>query len=494
VNFTPSIPQELVTAALPIFILSIGSLIAMLQAVFPKIGGLGATKGVFFVSLILAMASIGIPSPDMPFFEGAYLAESLSKFGFILLLVIAVIVGIFYSQSYQEKHFFRGEVTSLFLLVTLGAMVLVASDEMVSLFIGFELSSIGLYALVGYIKPNRLSMEGAVKYFVLGSFAAGFLLFGFGLLYASTGSMRISEVINQAATLGQHPWMQVGAIFTLVGIGFKLALVPFHLWGPDAYEGSSTGLTAYMATAVKTMMLILTLRFMAYGFYELKQIWMPMLTALAGLSMIVGNIMGLVQSSIKRMLAYSSIAHSGYMAIAICAIGIQSGEAPIEAILFYLIGYTVISLAAFGILMWLENDVAENLQLDDLAGLAKTHPWAAFSLALLMFAFAGFPPTIGFISKFFVFRAALESGLYGLVIVGAIGSMIAMYYYLRIPVKMYMTKPNPTLVGQLHPQKSYVLGAVVAVSIAVIILGGTIFPDDMLSWLGQASQDILTTH
>lgn len=493
-NFAlPEIPFEFYTAASPIFILAIGAMISMLQSVTKTISKPGAIKAVLYGSLGLAMvisvAKFGLDSGT--YLQGAFLAESLSRVGFILILGIALVVAVLYGSTYLNAHFFRGEIAALYQLVVLGALVLIAADEMISIFTGLEIASIGTYALVGYIYPNQRSMEGAIKYFVLGAFATGFLLFGFALLYAGTGSMRVSEIVQALAQSSSHPWIRFGGLFTLVGLGFKLALAPFHLWGPDAYEGSSTGITAFMATAIKVMILVLMLRFMAIGMQHLTSVWMPGLIFLASLSMIAGNIMGLVQTSLKRMLAYSSIAHSGYMAMAIAAISVSSQELPVAAVLFYLIGYTIISLGAFGILMWLENHVADNLQLDDLSGLAKKHPLACFAMAVFMFSFAGFPPTVGFMGKFFVFNAALKSELYALTLIGVLGSCISIYYYLRVLVRMYMSKPMP-FATELNPTRSWMISGVIGAALVATILLGTVYPGDLLDLMRQASGAIVS--
>lgn len=487
-NFAiPEIPRDFYSAASPIFILGIGCMISILQSVTKKFSGTGAVKAVLYTSLILALAAtfanFGVHKAD--YLQGAYLSESLARFGFLMMLSISLVVAFYFDATFLKKSFFRGEIASLYQLVVLGSLVLIAADEMISLFTGLEIASIGIYALVGYVHPSQRSMEGAIKYFVLGAFATGFLLFGFALMYAGSGSMRISEII---AALGKesHPWLQMGGIFVLAGLSFKLALAPFHFWGPDAYEGAPTGITAFMATGVKVMILILMLRFMAVGMQYLSGIWLPGLLFLAALSMIVGNVMALVQSSIKRMLAYSSIAHSGYMAVAICAISATSGELPVAAVLYYLLGYTVISLGAFGIVMWLENQVADNIQLEDLAGLSKRFPWVCAAMAVFMFSFAGFPPTVGFMSKFFVFNAAIKSQLYGLVLIGVLGSSISLFYYLRVLVKMFMTKPSGVVVD-IKPQRSWIMATLTVAAIAATILLGTVLPEETLYLMREAS-------
>jgi NADH-quinone oxidoreductase subunit N len=492
VNFAfPTITRDFYLAVLPVLILCGGGLVAMMQAVFKRIGGENAVFGVLIVSLLGSLvACFGISMPDeVSYLNGAYLAGELSRFGQGLILVIATVVAIAYRDTFLKAEFFRGEIAALYLMIVAGMLVMVASDDMVTLFTGLELSSIGLYAVVGYLNPSRRSQEGAIKYFILGSFASAFLLFGFALLYASTGTMQLADVIEAAPRLADHPWMQLGTLFTVVGLGFKLALAPFHLWAPDTYEAAPTGITAFMATSVKTMILVVTMRLFAGGLSSLYESWLPAMMFLAMLSMILGNIMALVQSSLKRLLAYSSIAHSGYMAIAVCAIAGSPGDFPVAAILFYLVTYALISLGAFTTLMWLENANNDNLLLDDLSGLAKRHPWASAVMTIFLFAFAGMPPTAGFMGKFFVFNAALANHLYGLVVIGVIGSSISMYYYLRIIVRMYMADPVKTAVP-LAPQRSLMVTTVLTACVVMVVLLGTLLPGPTMRTLSFTSRQV----
>ncbi len=495
-NFSfPTLTREFYLAALPVLILCFGSIVAMLQAVFKSVGGVGSITVVMLGSLVAALAAsiFLMPGVETFYLEGAYLAGALSQFGQISILVISIVVCLLFRETFLSKAFYRGEIAALFMMVVAGMLVMVSSEDLITLFVGLELSSIGLYALVGYLHPTRRSQEGAIKYFVLGSFAAALLLFGFGLLYAATGSMRMSTIVEALPKLADHHWVRLGIVFSLAGLGFKLALAPFHLWAPDTYEAAPTGITAFMATTVKVMILIVTMRLFASGLAPVYDAWATGLTFLAMVSMILGNIMAMVQSSLKRMLAYSSIAHSGYMAIAVCALGGQAGAFPVAAIMYYLIAYSVITLGAFAILMWLESEGNDNLLLDDLAGLAKTHPWASFGMTVLMFSFAGMPPTAGFMGKFFVFNAALSSQLYGLVLIGVIGSSISLFYYLRVIVKMYMSEPVK-VAAPLSPLRSPIITGVIVVALALTILLGTVLPGPVMKSMGKASSEVATGH
>lgn len=489
-NF-PTITSDFYLAVLPVLIVCTAALVAMLQSVFralsqPKVVFATAALG---ISAAILLALIGRPATETAYLSGSYLSGNLTSFGQTLILCIALLVTMLFRDHFHADRFFRGEIIALFLMVIAGMLTMVASEDLVTLFVGLELSSIGLYALVGYLQPSRRSQEGAIKYFVLGSFAAALMLFGFALLYAASGSMRLSEIIQTLPKLADHNWARLGLLFTLVGLSFKLALAPFHLWAPDTYEAAPTGITAFMATSVKVMILVVILRLFGGEMSQLYNAWLPGLMFLALLSMIIGNMLALVQTSLKRMLAYSSVAHSGYMAIAICAISGSGSELPIASILFYLVGYTVTSVGAFAILMWLENAENDNLLLDDLSGLSKRHPWIAFAFSAFLFAFAGMPPTVGFMAKFFVFNAAITSQLYSLVIIGVIGSSISLYYYLRVIVNMYMEEPSKSSMPR-SDRRSIWTTVIVASAIVLTVLLGTVLPGPMLKSLTSASQEL----
>jgi len=487
----PAIGLDFYLAALPVLILTVGSLVALMQSAFPAIGKPSAVYILTLVTILAACASlVGVQmNADAQFLSGTLLAGDVSRFGqgFILLVSLAVVV--LMRETHIRDHFLRGEIVSLFLMVVAGMLVMVATDDLITLFVGLELASIGLYALIGYVKPSRRAQEGAIKYFVLGSAAAAILLFGFALLYAATGTMRISEIVAALPKLADHNWVRLGGLLTLIGLAFKLALAPFHLWAPDAYEAAPTGITALMATTVKVMIIVVTLRLFGGGMSSLYDVWLPALTFLAMVSMILGNIMALVQSSLKRMLAYSSIAHSGYMAIAICALSGTATGLSAQAILFYLVGYAIVSVGAFAIIMVLESEQNDNLTLDDLSGLAAKRPWLAFAMATFMFSFGGMPPTVGFIGKFFVFNAALSNHLYGIVVIGAIGSTIALFYYLRVIVRMYMTE-SVAVALPLNTSRSIVTSAILVASIVLTILLGTVLPGPALEAVQKSTTEL----
>ncbi len=491
----PNFGLNFYLAAMPVLLLSFGAIVSMLQSVYPLVGGPKAIQGVLLVCLIGALGSVVYAYQDHPvdYLAGTLLKDSLAFLGQVSILLIGLAIALMIRDSHLKEKFFRGEISFLYMLSLAGMMIMVASDDMITMFIGLELSSISLYALVGYVVPSRRSQEGAIKYFILGAFSAGLLLFGFGLLFAGAGSMRFSEIVEILPKLADQNWIRLGALFTVMGLAFKMALAPFHLWAPDAYEAAPTGITALMATAVKIMIVIVMCRLFAGGYVHLYDVWTPALMFVAILSMVFGNILALVQSNIKRMLAYSSIAHSGYIAVAICAIGGDPGFST-AAVIFYIVGYAITSLGAFGILMWLETPKNDNLMLDDLNGLSKRHPWAAFSMTVFMFAFAGMPPTAGFIAKFFVFNAALKSELYSLVIVGAIGSTISLYYYLRVVVRMYMFESSKDETSFVLPKTARASVTMIAAALIATLLLGTLLPNKAMRIVKSSVSDLVQAH
>ena len=251
-----SIGPDFYLAAMPVFLLFIGSLIALLQGVSKKFGSSSMIFATTAGSLVLAAVFAIFVSGSGVYLDGAYLVGDIGLVGQLLILGSALTVTLLYRETWASSRFLRGEVASIFLMVVAAMLIMIASDDLITLFVSLEMASIGLYTLIGYVVPSRRSQEGAIKYFILGSFAAALLLFGFALLYASTGSMRISEIVAALPRYSSHNWVKLGGLLTLVGLGFKLALAPFHLWAPDAYEAAPTGITAYMATTVKVMILI----------------------------------------------------------------------------------------------------------------------------------------------------------------------------------------------------------------------------------------------
>jgi NADH-quinone oxidoreductase subunit N len=495
VNFSiPDLTTAFYGAAFPVILLVITSLIALIMGVTTA-NTVKANYTLNLTALILALLviiqqymSAGIGTEV--YLSGGYAAGRLGFLGQGLIVFSALVVSLLMGESYMSSKFFRGEIIALFHMVVSGMLTMVATDDLVTLFVGLEMASIGVYALIGYTQPSKLAQEGAIKYFVLGSVAAAILLMGFAFLYAASGTLRISDISSSVGKISAHPWLELGAVLTITGLGFKMALVPFHMWAPDAYEGSPTGLTAFMATGMKVMIVVASLRIFENGLDGVYGVWLPSISLMAAASLLFANIMALAQQSLKRMLAYSSIAHSGYMALALASMSGSVTGLSVPSILFYLIAYVIVSLGAFAVVMWLENERCENVIVDDLTGLSKQHPRAAVALAVFMFSLGGMPPTVGFISKLYVFNAALSNNLVGLIVIAAIGSTISLYYYMRVIVRMFMMDSTPVLGTLIKPRNSVVTSAVVAVSVVLVILMGTVFPEPALRLVKKSAGEV----
>jgi NADH-quinone oxidoreductase subunit N len=353
------------------------------------------------------------------------------------LLALTGLLSVALSMAYlAELRINHGEYYALLLLSLAGMLVLVASVDLLALFLGFELMSLPVYVLAGFDRRKLRSNESALKYFLMGSFASAVMLFGMALLYGATGGTGF-ETLRQfwAPT---DAVAAVGAGLLLVGFAFKVAAAPFHQWAPDVYEGAPSAVTAFMSVAVKTAAFAALLRLFVSVFDLHARDFAAVLWVLAALSMVVGNAMAVIQNNVKRMLAYSSIAHAGYVLVGFAAGG-ESGHA---AVVFYLIVYAFMNLGAFGVVVTLANRGGDCERIDSFAGLAQSRPGLAALMTVFLLSLAGIPGTAGFIAKFNVFLAAVERGMIGLAIVLVLTSVVSVFYYLRIPVAMYMREPG----------------------------------------------------
>jgi NADH-quinone oxidoreductase subunit N len=423
----------------PILALTTGACLLLLLEFVPWRAGTGRAAVVSLLALLAAGYSVFHVRDDRrSLFGGMFVHDGLTVF-FTLLLCSIAVVGVLLSWDFVRRiRMHLSEYYALLLFSTIGMITMAASNDLVTIFLGLELMSLPLYVLVGIRRGHLESNEASLKYFLLGAFASGFLLYGIALLFGATGTTNLTRM---AAFLGEsplsgNPLFWVGTLLVLVGFGFKVSVVPFHMWTPDAYEGAPTIVTAFMSTGVKAAAFAAFVRVFLAPLEPLKDQWVPVLAVIAGATMILGTVVGVVQTNVKRMLAYSSIAHAGYLLLGLIATT-ATGKA---AVLFYLLSYAVTNLGALGIVALLGTPQHEHDELRDFAGLWKSRPGLAGLMTVFLLSLGGFPPTAGFIGKWYIFAAAVERGYYWLAIIGVLTSVVSVFFYLRIVVMMYMTE------------------------------------------------------
>jgi NADH-quinone oxidoreductase subunit N len=386
-----------------------------------------------------------------------------------ILFVIAAIVVVFLSERFLESGSYRpGEYYSLILLATTGMLLMVSGFNLLSIWISLELMALSSYVLAGFFKHERKSNEAALKYFVLGALSSGILLYGISLLYGATGTIQLTllaERLPDAGSLVGAPLAAVGWLLLAIGLFFKVAAVPFHVWTPDVYEGAPTPVTAFLAASSKAASFAILVRVFYQGLPGLKSEWQWAVAGVAMITMIWGNLAALTQDNVKRMLAYSSVAHAGYVLIGVLA----ATEDGLWALLFYLFAYSFITLGAFGTVILLERRDYAGETVSDYAGLAGRSPFLAAMMLVFLLALTGIPPTGGFFGKIYLFAAAIEAGWVWVAVVGVLTSAISLYYYMRIVVQMYLREPHEESVRPLSaPGLS---GTVAICAIVTVLLG-----------------------
>lgn len=360
---------------------------------------------------------------------------------FQLLFLLVTLLTIFISFPYLEKtNFHFGEYYILLMLSCLGMMLMGSAADLITIFLGLEVMSISFYVLAGFFRNKLSSNEAALKYFLLGAFATGFLLYGIALIYGTTGTTNLLRIAMQYPQAYSEPLHLIGFGLLLIGFGFKVAAVPFHMWVPDVYEGAPTSVTAFMSTGGKAAAFSSIILAFSIPLSLKDPNLINVIAILAAASMLLGNWFGLAQKNLKRMLAYSSIAHAGYMLVGVAS-GSTLGQ---EGIAFYLVSYALTNLGAFGVIAMLEKEHDGNLSYEDYAGLARRKPAVAALLSIFMFSLIGIPPFAGFVGKYYLFASAVEAHLTWLAILGVVTSLFSMYYYLRIVVYMYFKEPSDT--------------------------------------------------
>jgi len=432
------------------------------------------------MALVVTFAMVlgGLDGPREVTFHGTYVADPMAALLKAAILG-ATFVTFLYSREYlRVRNLFRGEFFVLGLFGVLGMMVLVSANSLLTIYLGLELLSLSLYAMVALQRDSREATEAAMKYFVLGAMASAMLLYGMSMLYGVGGTLQLDELGTMVDTGGYDGAVLVfGLVFVIIGVAFKLGAVPFHMWIPDVYHGAPTAVTLYIGTAPKLAAFAMLMRLLVEGLNGLQGEWQQILVLLAFLSLAVGNIVAIAQTNIKRMLAYSTISHVGFILLGVLA-GNQDGYV---AALFYAIVYVLMSLGGFGMVILMSRAGFEADRLDDFKGLNERSPWFAFMMLILMFSMAGVPPFLGFWAKLAVIRAAVNVDLIWLAVAAVLFSVIGAFYYLRVIKLMYFDRAEDTAPIQSDADLRIVLSAN-----GLAVLGLGLYPAGLMALCGAA--------
>jgi NADH-quinone oxidoreductase subunit N len=480
-----TIPEICISSIYPeIIITAFGIFVLLLHTFLKKekrdLMGYSSLAGIILAALFLLNQKTG----QNLLFNGLWVIDNYSRF-FKLILLLATGLTLMISLKYvKDEEINHGEYFCLLMFATLGMMIIVSSADLITIFLGIELMSICLYALAGYTRNRLISNESSLKYFLLGSFATGFLLYGIALIYGATGTTALKDTLHIASKSGfNNHIIVIAMVFLFIGFGFKTASFPFHMWAPDVYEGAPSPITAFMSAGPKAAAFAGFVRVFFESFYSIHDSWVGLIWVIAVLTMFTGNIIALVQDNIKRMLAYSSIAHAGYILVAIVA----SNELGMAGILYYLLSYTLMNIGAFAIVIAVGGKGESFIKIDDYTGFGYKHPLAAAAMSLFLFSLAGIPPTAGFMGKFYIFSAAIKSGYIWLAILGVLNSVISVYYYLRVTVAMYMKESGDSQVisGGKIIFSPALIAALIISAFGVIKLG--VVPSDYIAMAKQAA-------
>lgn len=445
---------------LPEILLTCGALVLlMLSVIVPKQDGvlLGVALTTIAVTLLAVFSFAGL---DETISRGLLAIDGFATFFKVVVLLSAAITVLMSAPYLRVEGLKAGEYYFLILCATVGMMFMSSGLELITLFIGLETMAMSFYVLAGYLKPNPRSNEAAVKYFLLGAFSLGILLYGMSLLYGATGTTRLAGIAVALAGQETSAVLVLAVILVGAGMGFKIAAVPFHMWAPDVYEGAPTPVTAFLSVGSKAASFAMLLRIFVEGLPALGDEWRTMFWVLAAITMTVGNIAALTQSNLKRMLAYSSIAHAGYLLIGV-VVGTERGVA---AMLVYLGVYLFMQLGAFAIVTAMRRSDIIGDELKDLNGLFKRSPAVGFAMLCFMLSLGGIPPTAGFMGKMWLFGAAIDAGEIWLVVIAVVNSAISAYYYLRVVVFMWINEDEPA-------GSPITLGPAMALALGIAVLG-----------------------
>jgi NADH-quinone oxidoreductase subunit N len=479
-----SIAPELVIVCTALTVLLLGAFSSRISH--------GFVAGVSLLGVLISlMVTISLWGRSELAFSNMHALDNYSLFFNVLFLICAALT-ILASMDYfgkMSETVEHPEYYALLLFAVTGMMFMASGTDLITIFLGLETMSIPIYVLVGFVRKDMKGNEAAIKYLLLGSFATAFLLYGIALLFGATGStnlMAIYKYLNLSPGVSS-PMLLFGMAFLIVGFGFKIASVPFHMWAPDVYEGSPTVVTAFMSVGVKAAAFAAFLRVFVFALPSLQPNWTAILWVLAILTMTIGNLAALKQENIKRMLAYSSIAHAGYIMIGMVAARHGSDDIGTSSILYYLLAYTFMNMGAFMVVMLYGRQTEDNLNISDYAGIGYKYPALGAAMAIFMFSLAGIPPTAGFVGKFYIFASAVKGGFIDLAIIGVINSVLSVYYYLRVTIMIYMREPSANM-PQLQFSRATTVAAILA-AVATLVLG--IFPQVFIDLARQSVSMIL---
>jgi NADH-quinone oxidoreductase subunit N len=472
------------TTVFPLIFLTIWACILLLVDLSIPNARKGITALLAALGLALALGfTLAQVGQEITGFNGMVVLDGFSIFVNALLLVSGLL-GTALAYGYVRRMGIeRGEYYTLLLFSVTGMMLMAQAADLIVVFLALELLSIPLYVLSAFARPKAESEEAGLKYFLLGAFATGFVVYGTALVFGATGSTNLGAIVAAASERTANLLLlSLGAAGILVGFGFKVAAVPFHMWTPDVYQGAPSAVTAFMSSGAKIAGFAALLRVFATAFPSIAADMTGVFWALAALTMVLGNVIAIAQTNIKRLLAYSSIAHAGYILMAFVPYGDPDPlvrNTSIAAGLFYLVAYVLMNFGAWGVVIALERGAGTGLELNDYAGLARKHPVHAAAMAIFMLSLIGLPPTLGLVGKIYLFRAVIDGGFYGLAVIGVLTSLVSAYYYLRVIVIMYMREGEPET-----ERESFLDLTTVATAVATVVI--SLVPQFLFAWASSA--------
>jgi NADH-quinone oxidoreductase subunit N len=455
--------------ALPEIILAVGVLVLLLVGAVAGQRSTTLVTGLAVVLIVVVALDLLFTRPDGIAFNGSFILDGFARLMKLLVLIgsgVAIVMSVGYMRALKIYNF---EYPVLILIATLGMMLMISANDLIALYIGLELQSLALYVVAAIHRTSVKSTEAGLKYFVLGALSSGMLLYGASLIYGFTGQTTFEGIATalhgQASSIG----LIFGLVFLIAGLAFKVAAVPFHMWTPDVYEGAPTPVTAFFAAAPKVAAMALFIRAIVVPFAPITHDWQQVIVFISIASMVLGAFAAIGQRNIKRLMAYSAIGHAGYALVGLAA-GTAAG---VQGVIIYMLIYMAMTLGTFAVILAMKRQGTMVENIDDLAGLARTHPMMAFMMAMLLFSLAGIPPLAGFFAKFYVFLAAVQAGLYVLAVIGVLASVVGAYYYLRIVKIMYFDEPAPSF-DPMAPELRVVLGLSGIFILLFVVVAGPI--------------------